>query len=112
MDIPTQFPTQGQWWSNLAMQRLHTAQCLDLMGFRICKATKTVKRCPANAHIVCKDRSFPARVTVYQAGTAEYAQIQAARLCQLHNCLEEGNEKQKQDLKKKKKNIAEKCMNN
>lgn len=37
--IPTQFPTQGQWWSNLAMQRLHTAQCLDLMGFRICKET-------------------------------------------------------------------------
>lgn len=34
--IPTQLPTQGQWWSNLAMQRLHTAQCLDLMGFRIC----------------------------------------------------------------------------
>lgn len=39
-DIPTQFPTQGQWWSNLAMQRLHTAQCLDLMGFRICEARK------------------------------------------------------------------------
>lgn len=36
-DIPTQLPTQGQWWSNLAMQRLHTAQCLDLIGFRICR---------------------------------------------------------------------------
>ncbi len=39
VDVPTQFPTQGQWWSNLAMQRLHTAQCLDLMGFLICKET-------------------------------------------------------------------------
>lgn len=39
-DVPTQFPTHGQWWSNLAMQRLHTAQCLDLMGLRICKVTK------------------------------------------------------------------------
>lgn len=38
--IPTQLPTQGQWWSNLAMQRLHTAQCLDLMGFRICGGHK------------------------------------------------------------------------
>lgn len=36
IDVPTQLPTQGQWWSNLAMQRLHTAQCLDRMGFRIC----------------------------------------------------------------------------
>lgn len=34
--IPTQLPTHGQWWSNLAIHRLHTPQCLDLTGFRIC----------------------------------------------------------------------------
>lgn len=27
-----QFATQGQWWSNLATQWLHTEQCLDLKG--------------------------------------------------------------------------------
>ncbi len=54
-------------------------------------------------------------VKIYQAGTAEYAQIQAARLCQLHNCLEEGNKKTKagfektRDMGKKKK---EKRKNN
>lgn len=62
VDIPTQLPTQGQWWSNLAMQRLHTAQCLDLMGFRICKVIKAVECCLAIANILCKDHQFPARV--------------------------------------------------
>ena len=31
----TQFPTQGQWWSNVATQWSHTEQCLDLRGFFI-----------------------------------------------------------------------------
>lgn len=43
LDVPTQLPTHGQWWSNLAMQRLHTAQCLDLMGFRIFETAKYEK---------------------------------------------------------------------
>lgn len=29
-----QLPTQGQWWSNLATQRLHTEQCLERSGRR------------------------------------------------------------------------------
>ena len=57
-DVPTQFPTQGQWWSNLAMQRLHTAQCLDLMGFRIWKETITraVKGCSIFAVCVMSEK--------------------------------------------------------
>ena len=29
---PIQFPTQGQWWSNLEMHLSQTEQCFDLMG--------------------------------------------------------------------------------
>lgn len=46
---PTQLPTHGQWWSNLAMHRLQTAQCFDLIGFRICgeQAVKVSVLCTA-----------------------------------------------------------------
>lgn len=47
------------------------------------------------------------QVWIYQAGTAEYAEVQAARLCQLHNCLE-GNKKQKQDFKTHTRQMAKK----
>lgn len=57
-DVPTQLPTHGQWWSNLAMQRLHTAQCLDLMGFRICKVKKKGAVRTHRSNIFCADRRF------------------------------------------------------
>lgn len=66
------------------MQRLHTAQCLDLMGFRIYEETKnnsirnTAPMLPASIEFLC---------TVYQASAAEDAQIQTPRLRQLHNGL-------------------------
>lgn len=107
-DVPTQFPTHGQWWSNLAMQRLHTAQCLDLMGFLICKVKKKGQSedidQTSSVLIIASCQSQ----RVYQAGAAEYAQIQAARLCQLHDRLEEGNQTIKQRLQKKTKDMAEK----
>lgn len=109
--IPTQFPTHGQWWSNLAMQRLHTAQCLDLMGLRICR----VKKRGQSEHSAQTSSVLiiASCQRVYQAGAAEYAQIQAARLCQLHDRLEEGNQTIKQRLQKKTKDMAEKkWMNN
>lgn len=45
--------------------------------------------------------SFLHESRVYQAGTAEYAQVQAARLRQLHNGLEGGNQKQRRGHKQK-----------
>lgn len=39
--------------------------------------------------------SFLHESRLYQAGTAEYAQVQAACLCQLHNGLKGGNQKQR-----------------
>lgn len=83
------------------MQRLHTAQCLDLMGLRICKvkikgqSEHTAQTSSALIITSCQSQR------VYQAGAAEYAQIQAARLCQLHDRLEEGNQTIKQRLQKK-----------
>lgn len=114
VDIPTQLPTQGQWWSNLAMQRLHTAQCLDLMGFRICKVIKAVECCLAIANILCKDHQFPARV---KSLPSRYC-----RICSDPGCPSlpapqlSGGRKQetKAGLKKKKKkttkDVAEKWM--
>ena len=34
-DLPTQLSIQGQWWSNLATQRLQMEQCFERMGRRI-----------------------------------------------------------------------------
>lgn len=100
VDVPTQFPTQGQWWSNLAMQRLHTAQCLDLMGFRIYqdKVAKAQSACVIVSVLLCMYADVTEECDFYQTGAAEDAQIQAACLCQLHYCLQEGREKQKQDF--------------
>ena len=43
MYLPTQFSTQGQWWSNLATQRSQTEQCFDRTGFRNCKSNNIVR---------------------------------------------------------------------
>lgn len=40
-----QFPTQGQWWSNLATQRSQTLQCFDRIG----RLTRHVEQNPCDS---------------------------------------------------------------
>jgi hypothetical protein len=62
MNSPIQFATQGQWWSNLATQVLHTEQCFDLSGLltrqeeQKVDGSKPPEPCSASSIIVYKKR--------------------------------------------------------
>ncbi len=109
---PTQLPTHGQWWSNLAMHRLQTAQCFDLIGFRICgeQAVKVSVLCTGTSvEIAMQIRLLSYQLANtdcvqaavcrmkdghnYQTGAAEYAEIQRACFCQFNYSLKREEEK-------------------
>lgn len=72
---PMQLPTQGQWWSKRATQRLQTAQCLERSGRRTRQAEqkRAGSKAPPPASDSCRMvRSLSGREALITPGSARH----------------------------------------